>query len=228
MAPSITTNDLMVAVTGKDGSVIYRLDNAKAASAFLAKMQLAMETFDSKEKAPEVWYYEDGYWHPGGVFKITHLLDKIAGNESDAKAIDDILRRIRGVLRQNPCEFDVRHPYLIGCAGGITLDIKTGKARPAAPTDLISMPIPVTFNPDAKCPEFIKFLKEVMATDDDILTTIDFLASLLISHSMDFFICAPGNGANGRTTLKDFISAFLGEEAIRRIPLSDLFLHRSQ
>lgn len=181
-----------------------------------------MEAFDSKEDKPEIWHYENGYWHLGGAQLISYLLDEIGSNLSDSENINDVLRRIRGKLRLNPVEFDITHPYLIGCKDGITLDLMTRTARKAAPMDLISMPIPVRYDPNARCPEFIKFLNDITATDDDRLSIIDFLASLLIAEPMDFFVAAPGLGSNGRSKLKDFIRAFVGSDACRSIPLKNL------
>jgi putative DNA primase/helicase len=158
----------------------------------------------------------------GAAFLISYFLDKVAGNLSDSKNINDVLRRIRGELRLRPVEFDITNPYLVGCKGGITVDLRTGEARKASPQDLISLPIPVRYNPNAKCPNFIQFLEDVTATDDDKLSIIDFLASLLISEPMDFFVAAPGLGSNGRTVLKNLIRAFVGSDACRSIPLKDL------
>lgn len=218
----INKDDVISLKTYGNGNEGEEFDRTKAARAILTKMTLAMEVSDVKEKAPEIWYYEGGRWHPRGAQLISYFLDTAAENHSDFRNIEEVLRRIRGELRLRPVVFDVTNPYLIGCEGGITLDLRTGKARKAMPTDLISMPIPVKFDPSAKCPEFIKFLHAVSATDDDILGSIDFLASLLIAQPMDFFICAPGNGSNGRSTLKDLIGRFLGEDAVRRIPLAQL------
>jgi hypothetical protein len=222
MKPLITFEDITSGKTRNDGSISYELDRTKATKSILAKMQLVIEIFDSREDRPEIWYYEAGAWHPGGAQMIAHFLDEVAGNLSDSENINDVLRRIRGKLRLQPVEFDISHPYLVGCRDGITLDLQTGKSRKAAPTDLISMPIPVKYDPGAKCPEFIKFLKDITATDDDRLSIIDFLASLLVAAPMDFFVAAPGLGSNGRTILKNFIRAFIGSDACRSIALKDL------
>lgn len=220
--PPFTFDEITTTSTRDDGSATHRFDRTKAAQTILAKMLLAIEVFDSKEDKPEIWYYEDGYWHPGGAQLIGYFLDEVAGNESDSENINDVLRRIRGKLRLKPVEFDITHPYLIGCKDGITLDLQTDTARKAAPMDLISMPIPIKYNPAARCPNFIKFLKDVTATDEDILGIIDFLASLLIAEPMDFFVAAPGLGSYGRSKLKDFIRAFVGSDACRSIPLKNL------
>lgn len=222
MSPPIVFTDITTAHTHENGNVTYTFDRAKATKSILAKMRLAIEVFDAKEDKPEIWYYSNGYWHPGGAQMIAYFLDEVAENHSDSENINDVLRRARGKLRLQPVEFDITNPYLVGCKNSITLDLKTGKPRKAAPTDLISMPIPIKYDPDAKCPEFIKFIKDVAATDDDRLGIIDFLASLLIAEPMDFFVAAPGLGSNGRSKLKDFIRAFVGSDACRSIPLKDL------
>jgi hypothetical protein len=114
MNPPITFEEITTSSTRNDGSVTFQLDNAKAAKAFLTKMTLVVETFDSREEKPEIWYHENGSWHPGGAFLITYFMDQIGGNYSSAESINDVLRRIRGVLRLKPVEFDVTNPYLIG------------------------------------------------------------------------------------------------------------------
>lgn len=222
MIPPFSLDDIATKVTHKDGSVTYSFDRAKAAKSILAKMNLAVEVFDSREDKPELWFYDGGYWHPGGTQLIGYFLDEVAQNLSDSENINDVLRRIRGKLRLRPVEFDITHPHLVGCKGGITLDLLTGKDRKSAPTDLISMPIPVRYDPDARCPAFIEFLTDITATNDDRLSIIDFLASILINEPMDFFVAAPGLGSNGRSKLKDFIREFVGSDACRSIPLKNL------
>jgi putative DNA primase/helicase len=222
MIPPFSLDDVTSKKTNGNGDVTPVFDRAKAAKSILAKMRLAIEIFDSREDRAELWYYDGGYWHPGGAQLIGHFLDEVAQNLSDSENINDVLRRIRGQLRLRPVEFDITYPYLVGCKDGITLDLQTGKARKAAPMDLISMPIPVRYDPDARCPAFIEFLTDITATDDDKLSIIDFLASILINEPMDFFVAAPGLGSNGRSKLKDFIRAFIGSDACRSIPLKDL------
>ena len=194
-------DDISTKKTRADGSIFNEFARTKAAKTICAKMQLAIEVFDSREDKPDVWFYENGFYHPGGAQLIGHFLDEVAQDLSDSENISDVLRRVRGNLRLQPVEFDITNPYLVGCRDGITLDLQTGKARKAAPTDLISMPIPVKYDPEARCPEFIKFLEGITATDDDRLSIIDFLASLLIVQPMDFFVAAPGLGSNGRSKL---------------------------
>jgi len=222
MNSPFSIDDICNKKTRADGSTDLEFARTKAAKAIHAKMQLAIEVFDSHEDKPEIWYYENGYYHPGGAQLIGYFLDEVAQDLSDTENINDVLRRIRGKLRLNPVEFDITNPYLIGCRGGVTLDLQTSKSRKAAPMDLISMPIPVKYDPDAKCPEFIKFLQSAAGTDDDRISIIDFLASLLIAAPMDFFVAAPGLGSNGRSVLKNFIRAFVGSDACRSIPLKDL------
>jgi putative DNA primase/helicase len=215
-------DDITSKKTRDDGTSYPQFDRTKAAKTILTKMQLAIEIFDSREDQAEIWHYDGGVWHPGGQQLISHFLDKVAENLSNSENISDVLRRIRGELRLDPVEFDITNPYLVGCKNGRTLDLQTGKDRKAAPMDLISMPIPVQYDPNAKCPEFIKFMEGITATDDDRVSIIDFLASLLICEPLDFFVAAPGLGSNGRSKFKDFIRAFIGSDTCRSIPLKNL------
>lgn len=222
MQTPIASADVLAASTRGDGSITYEFDRTKAAESLKVKMRLAIEVFDSREDKPEIWYYDNGYWHSGGAHLIDHFINKAAGNESNVDNVNDVLRRLRSELRLNPVEFDITNPYLVGCKDGITLDLRTSEARKGAPMDFISMPIPVKYDPKAQCPKFIGFMESVTATDDDRLSIIDFLASLLIAQPMDFFVAAPGLGSNGRSVLKDFIRSFVGSDTCRSIPLKNL------
>lgn len=88
----ITSDDIITRKTTDSGGVKESFDRAKAAKSILAKMDLTIEIFDSKDPQPEIWYYGDGYWHPGGAPLIGYYLDKVAGNQSNNENIKDVLR----------------------------------------------------------------------------------------------------------------------------------------
>ena len=103
------------------------------------------------------------------------------------------------------------HRGLLGVENG-TLDLASGKLRPAAPDDYITMLAPVQHDPAAKCPEFLKFLGTIMGGSQAL---VDFLQRVL-GYAMSgytpeqcLFFCF-GTGANGKSTLLNVVRDLLG------------------
>lgn len=118
-------------------------------------------------------------------------------------------------------------PWLLNVKNG-TIDLKTGKLKPHKKEDFITKLAPVEFDPEAECPQFRKFLIEIMKNNDEI---IEFLKKALgygLTGSVQehaFFILH-GRGANGKTTLLNLIFYILGDYA-QRTPVETLLLRRT-
>ena len=90
MNSPISIDDVCIKKTREDGTTAYQFARTKVAKAICAKMQLAIEVFDSREDKPEIWYYENGYYHPGGAQLIGYFLDEVAQDLSDSENINDV------------------------------------------------------------------------------------------------------------------------------------------
>jgi len=110
-------------------------------------------------------------------------------------------------------------PMLLNVENG-TLYLPTGELRSHAPGDLITKRAPVTFDPKAECPLWLRFLARIM---DGRATTIGFLQRLagmcLTSDVRDqhLFICF-GPGANGKSVYLDTLSGLMGDYATQAPP----------
>lgn len=71
-------------------------------------------------------------------------------------------------------DLDADH-WLLNCANG-TLDLRTSKLRPHSQSDLISKILPINYNPQAKCPRWEQFLREVFMNDAGL---IDFVQRMV-------------------------------------------------
>lgn len=104
-----------------------------------------------------------------------------------------------------PHELD-SNPYLFNCDNG-TIDLRTGELRGHHREDLLTCLAPVTYDPEAECPTFEKFLYEIMGNNIDLY---DFLW-----HSFGYALTGDcreqcfwifwGNGANGKGTLMNLL-----------------------
>lgn len=107
-------------------------------------------------------------------------------------------------------------PWALNVANG-TLDLRTGKLRPHAPTDLITKLAPVAFDPAATCTRWDAFVSQTMGGDAEL---VDFLrrmvgyalTGVIREHVLGFLF---GGGANGKSTFLSTMHAMLGDYAVR-------------
>ena len=100
----------------------------------------------------------------------------------------------------------------LNCLNGI-VDLETGQLNQRTSDDLHTKVIGTNFNPQAKCPNFDKFIKEVFGGDGELISWIQRAFGYSLTGSVQeqvLFICY-GTGANGKSTLLETISKILGD-----------------
>ena len=100
----------------------------------------------------------------------------------------------------------------LNCLNGI-VDLKTGQLNQRTSDDLHTKVIGTNFNPQAKCPNFDKFIKEVFGSDGELISWIQRAFGYSLTGSAQeqvLFICY-GTGANGKSTLLETISKILSD-----------------
>jgi putative DNA primase/helicase len=104
-----------------------------------------------------------------------------------------------------------RDPFLLGTPGG-TVDLKTGKLRPASRSDFITKTTPVAPTETADCPLWLSFLAEATGGDQALIDFLQRLAGYLltgdVTEEMLTFIYGPGG--NGKGTFLSAITAIFG------------------
>ena len=131
-------------------------------------------------------------------------------------------QRIDAMIALARSEFEVlvlarqldRNPMLLNVLNG-TLDLETCELRPHDPADLITKIAPVKYDPEAKCPKWLEFLKRIMNDDQEMITflqqAIGYSLTGLTSPQVMHFCY--GLGANGKTTFLETIRDILGDYA---------------
>jgi putative DNA primase/helicase len=123
-----------------------------------------------------------------------------------------------------------KDPYLFNVRNG-TIDLRTGALHPHSRNDFITQISPVVFDPTAECPRWKEFITKICCDrfDGDRRPALEALlqriAGYLLTGSCSeqvifFFL---GDGANGKTTWVETISALLGEYATTTG--SETFMH---
>ena len=140
------------------------------------------------------------------------IADYARKSESEAK--------IRAMLRlaqpQTAINLDELDPdgWLLNVENG-TIDLRTGDLLPHNREHLISKIAPVYYVPDAKCPNWIEFLKMIMDGDDDMLTFLQRAIGYTLTGHTDercLFILH-GEGRNGKSTFTENLAYLMGDYA---------------
>ncbi|MGO4734271.1 DNA primase family protein [Paenibacillus sp. 2KB_22] len=84
--------------------------------------------------------------------------------------------------------------------------------------------IPIDFDPVARCPTFMKFLKDIFENDDDLIKLVQEIFGYCLTSDISAqkaFILY-GKGANGKSVLSDILSTLVGSSNTCSLTLSDL------
>jgi putative DNA primase/helicase len=186
--------------------------------------------------ARKAWFlYDDTRWAPderGHVVKLAHetarsIFEDAAHETDEAKQkeivkfavasqnknrIDGMLSQVKPYLAVGMDELD-RDPWLLICKNG-TLDLRTGELRGQDPEDLITRLAPVEYDPQATCPRFKQFLKEILVDDDVISFVKRFAGYTLTGITRErLFAILHGSGKNGKSTFVNILHDVMGDYA---------------
>jgi putative DNA primase/helicase len=109
--------------------------------------------------------------------------------------------------------------WVLNCQNG-TLDLRTGRLRPHRRADLLTKMIPVAYDPQAACPRWWRFLREVMAGNQALIAYLQRAVGYSLTGSVQeqvlFFL--HGAGQNGKSTFVNAILALLGDYGMQALP----------
>ena len=119
-------------------------------------------------------------------------------------------------------------PWTLTVLNG-TINLRTGKLGPHRQSDLISKMAPVTYDPDARCPNWDEFLSMVMNQRSRLVTFLQraFGCCLTgVTSDKAMFILYGAGGDNGKSTMVDVIQCLLGDYAMRTP--TDTFMRKKE
>ncbi|HVB59187.1 MAG TPA: phage/plasmid primase, P4 family [Candidatus Acidoferrales bacterium] len=206
--------------------------------------------YDALHKKWMFWNAERGRWQYDRTNKVRKLardaarrrkaLTRKAGGDANAEPdaaaykwakYSESSKGIDAMLKEAACEplladdglsWD-NDPYSLGVENGV-LNLKTGKLRRGERSDRISLFSPVTFNPEAKCTLFGKFILEVFDGNEHMVRYIQRWAgySLTGDVSEKAVSIHHGSGDNGKTTLLKIFQRVLGRDLATIVETSTL------
>lgn len=107
-------------------------------------------------------------------------------------------------------EFDT-DPYLLVTRSG-WVNLRHGTPLEPDPSVLVSKSCGTHYDPDAKCPEFMKFLEGIFQGDRDLIAFAQRAVGYSLTGSIDeqCLFMLIGEGANGKSTFVDVLASLMG------------------
>lgn len=184
------------------------------------------------------FYYKDGVWIKdiGSVF-ARRLAKKFAvSTVAEANKIKDeqarktyvdyynkfnsyharekLVKDAQTVYVIDYSEFDSK-PYLYNCQNG-TFNLKSGELQKHNPEDMLTQISGVSYNPEAKCDRWERYINEVMNNDQASINLLQMIAGYCLSGSTKFecfFMLYGGSTRNGKGTFNNTMMKMHGDYA---------------
>ena len=179
------------------------------------------EHFATPRDTETIHRYVDGIYRPDGTPHIKEMIEKaVDGKNITGRSVSEVLGHIQRRTYINRDEFD-EDPNEIVVKNGV-LNTKTFEFTPHDPCKRFLLKIPVKYDLDADCPNFKKFLSEILEDDIERKTIIELFGYCLIkNYSIQKWFMFLGGGANGKGTLLSTLRTFLGVENISAVELQE-------
>jgi len=179
--------------------------------------KLIMEEYDYNFKTirdnQEMYYYNDGHYHPDGETIIATLSTEYMEDLTTTHMKNEVINYIKDINYIERDIFDADTKY-INLKNGI-FNLETKQLEPHNPNRYFLNEIPVKYDPDKDCPKIKKFFSEVIY-EEDISTLQEFFGYVLyrkyLIHKICMFI---GDGKNGKSTAIRLLEAFIGKENVK-------------
>jgi len=179
--------------------------------------------------ATSFWWFDGLAWRLGGEEVVERDLIEVLSNQTSIKPSSTLLDQVIRIIgaKNWVTEKQLKEPplNLINLRNGI-LDIETGELLPHDPQLWFTSVIDVQFDPNAKCPNFTRFLSEVLPPESH--PTIQELLGYALyrgNHARRAFLFI-GSGSNGKSLLLDILTRWIGEENVSNKSLHDLEYNR--
>jgi len=176
-----------------------------------AGLIMSQTKFLTMKDTKEILHYNDGVYSLGGDILISEECEKLIPDCSKYKVseVTGIIQRRTFTDRKNiNSNFDK-----IVLENGV-FDLTTFSLSKHDPSLLSTVKIPIKYDPNARCPKFIKFLKDCLNDPKDIITVVEETSNILTANKKNFEVSAMwiGDGANGKSTLLKIIRGIFGHE----------------
>jgi len=176
-----------------------------------------------EDNKSEMWIYKDGVYLPSGKSEIKKIMRRLLGKWYNIYYYNQVINKLEPDTYIETKEFfGQNYVYEIPVQNGI-LNILTRELHPFTHEKIFFNKLPVKYDPLANCPQIEKFLKDVLAKEDDLLVFYEIGGfCLLKEYKFEKAFMFVGDGRNGKDKSLELIKRTIGVENCCSVPLSSL------
>lgn len=171
----------------------------------------------------EMWIYKNGIYTPNGKSEVKEILRDILATWYSAFFTNQVLNKLEAdTFIENELLFSQSSIEEIPVQNGI-LNIFTRELKPFTPEKIFFNKLPVEYNPFCDCPMVDKFLKDVLAYEEDRNVFYELGGFILLKeYKFEKAFMFVGNGRNGKDKTLELIKRTIGIENCCSVPLSSI------
>jgi len=199
-------------------------EDARFVPKLLADHLMKYWKFKTTRDNETMFVYDSSHYRPIGEVMVKEQVERILEKEAKRNRVNEVIGHVQRSSYMERDEFN-KDINLVNIENGIyNLENKVLEQHDA--NKLFTFQLPVNYEPDAKCPIFLKFLNEILYPED-IPFIQEFLGfSLYRSYFLRKVMVMYGSGANGKTTLILIIEKVFGKDNISGVSLQLLGVNR--
>ena len=159
-----------------------------------------------------VYNSQKGYYEPTGENLIKEYTQKLLGDASRKKHVEEVVFHVKNSTRSDRCEFDKENGN-INLKNGV-YNLYTYEFKEHSPAQKFTHRLPFNYDPKATCKKFDSYLDKIGLGDKKTLIYEIFGYCLVPGYSIQVIFIFEGDGGNGKGTVSRVLRAFLGAENI--------------
>lgn len=169
--------------------------------------------------AVSIWRYDEsqGIWKPDGESFIRQEVDRVAAEFVSNHLANELIASVKAKAYTPDLRLGETSNKIV-CENG-TLNLETGEFEETFSSDEYHITrLPINFDPRAECPNFERFLDQVVGSPEDKDAIIEFIGyCLLKAYVYEIIVLLTGEGANGKSILLSVIKQFFGSENVSSV-----------
>jgi len=172
---------------------------------------------------PEMWIYKDGIYIPEGRSLIKAYCRLLLGEVYTTTLANEVIAKIEADTGIEPDDF-FKQEYLneLPVQNGI-LNIITLELTPFTEDKIFFNKLPVSYDPEAKCPLIDQFLNDVLLNPDDKKVFYELAGfALRKEYTLEKAMMFVGDGRNGKSKSIELLKRLVGIENCSSLPLNAL------
>lgn len=168
----------------------------------------------------EMWVYEGGIYVPQGKSFVREFTRKLLGELYSTTLSNAVIAKIEAdTFIEHDDFFNTNYVNEVPLINGI-LNIRTRELTEHTPQKIFFNKLPVTYDPDADCPNILNHFQNVLNSDEDVKVMLELFGYLLLKeYRIEKAVMFVGFGRNGKSKTIELMKRFIGAENCSGLPL---------